>query len=152
MTRVVIAATLFLLFAAPGWPADDAAIASLKTVQGSCWVQRGSQGMAATEGLHLQTGDLLRTGPNGRLGVMMRDGTRLALGPGTELSIDQFAYDPSHSKFALFLNLGRGILAYISGKIAKFSPEAVRVQTPSGSIGVRGTKFVVTVGVAPGAP
>ncbi len=102
--------------------------------------------------MHLEIGDVLRTGTDSRLGFIMRDGTRVSLGPDTELSVDQSAYDPSHGKFALLLNLGRGLLAYISGKIAAFSPEAVRVQTPVASIGVRGTKFVIGLGMNPATP
>ncbi len=151
MTRVVITATWLCLAAVTAvGAARDPAIASIKTVQGSCTVQRGSQSLPATQGMHLEVGDVLRTGSDARLAFMMRDGTRISLGPATELSVDQFAYDPSHNKLALLLNLGRGVLAYLSGKIAAFSPEAVRVQTPAATIGVRGTKFVVAVGGPPG--
>ncbi len=153
MTRIVITATLFCIAATTAaWAAGESAVGSVKTVQGNCWVQRKSKTVSATEGMHLEIGDLLRTGADGRLAFIMRDGTRVALGPGTELSVDQFAYDPSHGQFALLLSLGRGILAYISGKIATFSPEAVRVQTPVASIGVRGTKFVIGLGVSPRTP
>lgn len=153
MSKLVIAATLFCAIAVAGaWAADQPPVASLKAVQGSCFIQRGAQAVAATEGTHLQVGDVLRTGADGRLGFIMRDGTRVSLGPQSELTVDQFAYDPSHGKFALLLSLGRGILAYVSGKIATFSPEAIRVQTPVASIGVRGTKFVVGLGISPGTP
>ncbi len=152
MTKAVMTAILFCISAATiAWAADEPTIASVKTVQGNCVVQHGSQTIPATEGMHLQVGDVLKTGSDSRLAFMMRDGTRVSLGPGSELSVDQFAYDPSHGKFALLLNLGRGILGYVSGKIAAFSPEAVRVQTPVASIGVRGTKFVVALGVSPGS-
>jgi hypothetical protein len=39
----------------------------------------------------------------------------------------------------------RGTAAYMSGLIAKLSPDAVRVIMPSGSIGVRGTKMLIQV-------
>jgi hypothetical protein len=39
----------------------------------------------------------------------------------------------------------KGTVAYISGLIGKLSPESVRVETPTASIGIRGTKFVVKV-------
>ena len=153
MTKVVITVILFCVVAATAaWAADEPIIASVKTAQGNCFVQRGSQTVPATEGMHLHLGDLLRTGSDGRLAFIMRDGTRVSLGSGSELTVDQFAYDPSHGKFALLLNLGRGVLGYISGKIATFSPEAVRVQTPVASIGVRGTKFVIGLGVSPATP
>ena len=150
MSKRAIATILFCLMAATLLAAAEPVVGSIKSVQGHCSVRRGSQTGSATQGMHLQVGDLLKTGSDGRVSFIMRDGTRVSLGPETELAINQFAYDPSHDKFALILNLSRGILAYISGKIARFSPEAVRVQTPVASIGVRGTKFVVGLGVSRG--
>lgn len=74
----------------------------------------------------------------------------MARGSNTELKIEQFVYDPSHSKFSLLLDMTKGMLAYVAGKIASFSPEAVQVQTPVGAIGLRGTRFVVGLGVPDG--
>lgn len=151
MKRFVIATALFCFGAAIIASAADTVSGSIKAVQGNCSVQRGAETLAATEGMHLLERDALITGSDGHLAVIMRDGTRLSLGPDTKLSIVQFAYSPIDKKFALLLDLGRGILAYVSGKIASFSPEAVRVQTPVGSIGLRGTKFVVGLGVSGGS-
>jgi len=39
----------------------------------------------------------------------------------------------------------RGTAAYMSGLIAKISPESARFITPSASIGIRGTKMVIQV-------
>jgi hypothetical protein len=150
--KCLIVTTVFLILgvASPANAADLVA-GSVKAVQGSCSVQRGTEAVAATEGMHLQEQDALVTGSDGHIAVIMRDGTRLAIGPNAKLSIVQFIYNPSEKKFSLLLDLTRGILAYVSGKIAGFSPESVRVQTPVGSIGLRGTKFVVGLGVAGGA-
>ncbi len=153
MAKILLAALVCCLIApVTARAADESAVASIKTAKGSCSVHRGSQTIVATEGMHLQTGDRLETGADSHLAFIMRDGTRIVLGSQTDLTIDQFAYDPAHSKLALILNLGRGMLAYISGKIASFSPEAVRVQTPVASIGVRGTKFVIGLGMPEGTP
>ena len=153
MVKVVItAALLWIATATVAGAAGEPVIASVKTVHGKCSVRRGAQTLPATEGMHLQLGDMLVTPTDGNLAFIMRDGTRVSLGPQTELTVDQFAYDPSHGKFALLLKLGGGILAYVSGKIATFSPEAVRVQTPVATIGVRGTKFVAGLGVSPRTP
>ena len=43
------------------------------------------------------------------------------------------------------MSLNRGTLAVISGRIAKQSPEAMTVRTPTAILGVRGTEFVVKV-------
>jgi hypothetical protein len=42
--------------------------------------------------------------------------------------------------------LKRGTLSVVSGKLAKRSPEAMTVSTPSTILGVRGTEFVVEAG------
>lgn len=151
MKAKILAVALLCFVTTVSARAADSVSGSVKAVEGSCSVQRGTLTVAATEGMHLMEQDALITGSNGRLAVIMRDGTRISLGPDSRLSIVQFLYNPSDNKFALLLDLSRGILAYISGKIAKFSPEAVRIQTPVGSIGVRGTRFAVGLGVAGGA-
>lgn len=148
MRKTLALILLPLLSASTVRAAEEPYIASAKIVEGACLVLRGAQSIPAKEGMHLQTGDSLKTGSDGRLSFIMHDGTRVSLGPDTELTVDQFAYDPSHKNFSLVLNLARGILAYVSGKIASFSPDAVKLRTPVAMVGVRGTKFVIGLGVS----
>ena len=124
---------------------EEALVGSVKTVQGAALVRRGTESLTIREGMHLQLNDTLQTSPDGRLGVILQDGTRISLGPNTELKIDRFVYQPADSKFALLLRLGRGVFAYISGKIAQFSPESVTIETPVGVLGLRGTHFAVSL-------
>jgi hypothetical protein len=42
--------------------------------------------------------------------------------------------------------LKRGTLAVVSGKLAKQSPDAMKVRTPAAVLGVRGTEFLVRTG------
>jgi hypothetical protein len=123
----------------------EAIAGSVKTVQGRAQLQRGAASTALQEGMHLLPNDMLRIAADGYAGVILQDGTRLALGPNTELRIDQFIYQPAEGKFAMVLRLTRGILAYVSGKIAQFSPGSIRVETPVGIVGLRGTQFAVTL-------
>jgi hypothetical protein len=39
----------------------------------------------------------------------------------------------------------KGTVAYLSGLISKLSPDSAHLETPTASIGIRGTKFVVKV-------
>jgi len=41
--------------------------------------------------------------------------------------------------------LKRGSLSVVSGRIAKQSPDAMTLRTPSVTLGVRGTEFAVSV-------
>ena len=91
--------------------------------------------------------DSVRTGADGRVGITLKDETRLALGPNTDVRIDQFAYSPGQGSLGMVLKIARGLVAYVSGRIAKLSPDAVRLETPSAILGVRGTRMVIRVGV-----
>ena len=77
--------------------------------------------------------------PDGRVGITLNDDTRVSLGPGSEVRLDQFVYAPADGRVGLVLNIVRGLVAYVSGRIAKLSPDAVKLGTPNAIVGVRGT-------------
>ena len=96
------------------WAAGAKAfVGSVKMVQGGAVVNRGADALPVQEGMQLFVNDILKTSADGRLGVILEDGTRIALGPNTELKLDRFVYQPVEGKFSLVLRLGRGMLAYI---------------------------------------
>jgi hypothetical protein len=123
--------------------AEESFTGSVKTLQGRVAVIRGGRTLPCVDGMHILANDVIRTASDGRTGLILRDGTRLSLGPDTELTIERFLYEPAEGRFALLVQLVRGVAVYVSGKIAQFSPESVRVQTPVGFIGLRGTEFGV---------
>jgi hypothetical protein len=59
--------------------------------------------------------------------------------------VEEYLFAPSQGKLKLGSKLTKGTLNYISGSIAKLKPDAVSVGTPTGTIGVRGTHFVLKV-------
>jgi hypothetical protein len=139
----LIGCVLFVTFSACG--ADDI-VGSVKTALGGAEVRRGNDTLPARGGMHLLANDILRTSADGRLGVILQDGTGIGLGPNTELKIDSFVYDPSAGKLGLLLRLVRGVMAYFSGGIARLAPGSVTVETPVGVIGLRGTHLAVSLG------
>jgi hypothetical protein len=145
MPAVRIKVVLFLLgsLSFPAQAADPIA-GSVKTAIGSAVLVRGAETVPVREGMHLLMNDRLRTAADGRVGVIFQDGTRISLGPDTEVTIDRFVYAPADGKFGLLLRLARGVFTYVSGKIAQFSPESVSVQTPAAIVGLRGTHFAVS--------
>ena len=137
------AASIVLLLATAECVAATAGF--VKIAEGTATVTRRDQTMPATPGLPLEEGDVLKTGADGHLGVVLRDDTRVSLGPDTEVGIDRFVFAPAQGQLALVLRMVRGVAAYVSGKIAQLSPDAVRVETPVATVGVRGTRFVAKV-------
>jgi hypothetical protein len=87
----------------------------------------------------------LWTGANGRVGITLNDDTRVSLGPDSEARLDQFVYAPAEKRGGLVLEVVRGLIAYVSGRIAKLSPDAVKLETPNAIVGVRGTTLVLRV-------
>ena len=145
VSAAVAVGFLVVLAAGVGPGRADPPIGVVKVVKGEALVQRAGQSLPARDGMGLAEGDLLRTGPDGRLGVLLRDDTRLSLGPDSEIRIDRFAFAPAQGNLALVLRMLRGAATYVSGKIAKLSPEAVRVETPVGIVGIRGTQFAARI-------
>jgi hypothetical protein len=89
--------------------------------------------------------DVLETPADGSVGIILQDGTRVAMGANTTLEIDRFVYEPSEGKLGLLLRLVRGVMVYVSGKIAQFSADSVKVETPVGVVGLRGTEVAISL-------
>ncbi len=120
-------------------------IGLVKVAEGVATVTRGDATLQARPGFPLQEGDVLRTGADGRMGVVLRDETKLSLGPESEIQIDRFAFSPAEGRLALGAKIARGVVAFVSGSIAKLSNDAVRIETPVAILGVRGTQFLAKV-------
>jgi hypothetical protein len=137
---MALLALLVLPAVASGQPA---AAGRVKVASGAASIVRGSQVVPAAVGAEVFESDVLRTGPDGRLSLMLADESRLALGPSSELALTRFAYAPQDQQLGLGVRLARGVLSYVSGLIARLAPDAVRLQTPTSIIGVRGTHVLV---------
>ena len=123
----------------------SAPVAIVKKISGSATVIRQGQPIPATNGLKIWENDTLRTGHNGSIGIVFNDDTLLSLGPGSILVIDEFVFAPKQGKFSIVIRMVKGTAAYLSGLISKLSPDSAHFKTPTASIGIRGTKFVVKV-------
>jgi hypothetical protein len=125
-------------------------IGRVKVARGSVTIERTGRNLPATLGMTLQEGDVVVTGGDGSAGVTFNDDSLLSIGPDSTLAIDRFAFDTTTHAGRFDTSLRRGTLSAVSGKIARQSPDAMKVRTPSTILGVRGTEFVVHV--APVAP
>lgn len=143
-----LVAASILLVAAGVAAADD--VGRVKVVKGQVAIERGSQRLPATVGMVLQEGDVVVTGRDGAAGSTFNDDSLLSVGPDSALAVDRFAFDTTTHAGRFESSLRRGTLSAVSGKIAKQSPDAMKVRTPSTILGVRGTEFVVRA--APVAP
>lgn len=140
----LVALVIALQASATAW-GDPAPIGHVKTTAGSALVVRAGASRPAAVGDALFAGDVLKTGADGSLGVTLKDDSLVSIGPDTEYAIDEFVFAPRERKLSFGSRLVRGTLLVVSGWIAKLAPGSATVSTPTGTLGIRGTRFVVKV-------
>ena len=75
--------------------------------------------------------------------ILLLDETALTVGEKSELTIDDFVYDPETKVGKIISSIKLGTVRIITGEISKQNPDNLKVNVPSGSIGARGTEFAV---------
>ena len=140
---LLIAATL--VFAAAAARADEVPIAQIKTATAPAFVLRGSGKIPAQPGAMLFEKDVLQTDAGGAIGITFTDNSVLSLGPSSEAALAEYSFDSSNFKGSMLTDLRSGTLSMVSGDIARSSPSAMKVHTPTAILGVRGTSFAVEV-------
>ena len=131
--------------AASAGPAHAAEIGQIKNTAGQVFLLRNNNQQPAKPGDLIEQADVIITGSNGSVGVTLIDSSRLSAGPNSRIELKQFRFNPTTQEGESLTQLHRGTLAIVSGQIAKRSPDAMKVQTPTTILGVRGTKFAVKV-------
>jgi hypothetical protein len=145
VTAVLLLAALCLP-AVAGTAIAGETIGIVRAVSGDATVIRGEKSLPAAPGLKIMVGDTLVTGRDGTVGVILRDDSSLSVGPESRLVLRNFQFSPSEGKFELVTRISRGTMAYLSGLIGKLAPEKARFETPTATIGIRGTRFALKVG------
>ena len=94
----------------------------------------------------METNDTVITA-KAKAGITFEDDTKVQITEHSKLVIDSFVYDPASKNSAgkLGMKVALGTVRYASGQIAKNNPQSVNIETPTASIGVRGTDFSMTV-------
>jgi len=85
----------------------------------------------------------IRTSSTGLGEFIFRDGTKFAVGWNSSVVIDKFVFSGDRSVKDLTIKAAAGSFRWISGGSRS---SAYKIQTPSGTIGIRGTAFDVYVG------
>jgi hypothetical protein len=134
-----------LIFCSTAVASSDIPVGTIKTVTGAASIVREQKVLPVMIGDRILEGDTLRTGTDGSLGTILKDDTFISLGPNSELAISEFIFVPAEGKFSIITRMLKGTATYLSGVIAKLSPQSVRFETPVASVGIRGTKFLVNV-------
>ncbi len=147
MTNAGIGSVAVALLIASGSPAlaQPSGAGTVKVISGSVFIVRDGGAVPAKLGQAVFETDALRTGADGKVGVTLKDDTRVSLGPNSEVRLQRFVYSPAEGSLGLVLQFVRGAAAYVSGRIAKLAPDSIRLETPAAIVGVRGTTLAIRV-------
>jgi hypothetical protein len=137
-----LAINLLLLVSVPAF----AGVGSISEFKGGGSVKRGAKATPAAKGSNIEKNDTVSTNSQGRFKITFVDATTVNITQNSRLVIDDFVYDGNNkSKGRLGLKLALGTAKYTSGAIAKGNARGVGIRTPTATIGVRGTDFVMSV-------
>lgn len=89
-------------------------------------------------------GDTITTAADGRIMISFKDQTQITISTNSKLKVDDYVYDPTNpagdrASYSVLI----GAFEYTSGLIAKHDDNNVRMDTPVGCLGIRGTKFIM---------
>jgi hypothetical protein len=82
-------------------------------------------------------GDLIQTGADGSLGIAFADGTSFKVSSNARMELNEYVYDPKGNSNSTLFNLSKGTFTFLAGAIAKSGN--MKVETPVGTMGIRGT-------------
>ena len=96
-----------------------------------------------TTGSKIYFGDTIVVKAQSNAQILLLDETALTVGEKSEITIDEFIYDPQSKVGKIVSNIKIGTVKIITGEISKKNPDNLEVNVPAGSVGARGTEFVV---------
>lgn len=136
---------VFIICAVGIAQADVKPVGIVKTVKQQAHILRDKETLEANVGQKVYLRDLLQTGPDGGMGVIFHDDTVISMGPDSRIMVESFLFEPVQGKLSFILNMVQGAASFLTGQIGKISPKSVKVKTPVGTVGIRGTYFLIKV-------
>jgi hypothetical protein len=82
---------------------------------------------------------------NGRMAITFLDDSKVRLTEHSQLTIDEYIFDPNPSKSKMAITFGLGTARFITGSLNKIDKSNIDLKTPTANIAIRGTDFTVTV-------
>ena len=117
-------------------------VGAVHTMSGTVFVVRANGArVEALVDMPLFQGDVLETLGDGAIGVVLSDETSFAMSGDGVMVLDELIYDPAEQEGSLSLFLMRGMATVTSGMISKTDPDGMVIDTPVGTVGIRGTQI-----------
>ena len=122
---------------------DQDPIGHVEHAEGEVIITRadGSQ-VVAVNGTPIYQDDVIVTNDAGAVGLRFVDGMTLSLGSDARMVLDEFVYNPEANEGGGIIEIIQGAFSFISGEAAHMGLDSMVIDTPTMTIGIRGTKVV----------
>ena len=137
--RIIICSFLIILFSSLQGFANEM-IGVISAGIGDILNQKNEK---LSTGSKIYFGDTILVKAKSNAQILLLDETALTVGEKSELTIDEFIYDPKSKIGKIVSNIKIGTVKVITGEISKKNPDNLEVNVPTGSVGARGTEFVI---------
>tara|TARA_B100001027_G_scaffold198217_1_gene156188 strand:+ start:155 stop:730 length:576 start_codon:yes stop_codon:yes gene_type:complete len=138
LSKIVLFA--ILLFASTANASNESFVGIVGAAIGDIKNQKNEK---LANGSKIFFGDTIISNTESNAQILFLDQSVLTLGEETELIIDEFVYDPNSQDGSFVSTVKTGTVKFITGQISKKNPDNLEVKVPAGTLGARGTEFVV---------
>ncbi|MDP1585834.1 MAG: VCBS domain-containing protein [Bradyrhizobium sp.] len=118
-------------------------IGQVTKVTGSATAVRNGVSITLNVGDNVHKGDVVQSGSDSSLGITFMDGTVFGLSSNARMVLNEMIYDPAGSSNASLLTLVQGTISFVAGATAKTGD--MKVETPTATMGIRGTAVLVEI-------
>ena len=118
-------------------------IGRVLAVTGQLQAQRDGKAVELAAGAEVFVGDALTTAADSQAQVRFDDQSIVALRPDTQFRVDAYSFKGAQQNEQGFFSLLKGGFRTITGLIGKRSRDSYKVTTPTSTIGIRGTHYLV---------
>ena len=121
-------------------------IGSIVEQSGSAQITRQKQEISIndTNLPEIELNDIAETA-NGKLKIQFLDNAQLDIKEHSEVLIDEIYYDPDPSLSRMSMKFTMGTARFASGSLGLVNKANIDIQTPTATIGIRGTDFTTTI-------
>jgi len=121
-------------------------IGSIVEQSGSAQLKRQQEEIVVTAAYlpEIELNDIAETA-NGKLKIKFLDDAQLDIKEHSEVLIDEIYYDPDPSLSRMSMKFTMGTARFASGSLGLVNKANIDIQTPTATIGIRGTDFTTTI-------
>jgi hypothetical protein len=147
MLKMELTTFIMICAAMPGFvkPVFAYEAGIIKTLHGQVRIERGAGYLEARIGDPVQENDRVIVQMMSSVGISLSDETLLSLGPNSAMLIDKYSFNPVTREGQVETSMLKGTFRYVTGLIGRLNPGAIKVTTPTATMGIRGTEFIVEV-------